>query len=96
VTVAIDIVDEAHSLTIAMRHLAMDAALRASLGQAARAYWEAEHSEARMTDAFARVMADAAAAPDPQAELPRHLLPDPSSHVAHVLADIPSISCEFF
>ncbi len=96
VTVAIDIVDEAHSLTIAMRHLAMDAALRASLGQAARAYWEAEHSEARMTDAFARVMADAAAAPDPQAELPRHLRPDPSSHVAHVLADIPSISCEFF
>jgi hypothetical protein len=96
VTVAIDIVDEDHSLALAMRRLAMDETLRASLGQAARAYWAAEHSEARMTDAFARVMATAAATPDPQEDLPEHLRPDPSRHVANVLADLPSISCEFF
>jgi glycosyltransferase involved in cell wall biosynthesis len=96
VTIAIDIVDEDHSLALAMRRLAMDETLRASLGQAARAYWAAEHSEARMTDAFARVMATAAATPDPQEDLPEHLRPDPSRHVANVLADLPSISCEFF
>lgn len=96
VTIAIDIVDEDHSLALAMRRLAMDETLRASLGQAARAYWAAEHSEARMTDAFARVMATAAATPDPRGDLPGHLCPDPSRHVANVLADLPSISCEFF
>jgi glycosyltransferase involved in cell wall biosynthesis len=96
VTIAIDIVDEDHSLALAMRRLAMDETLRASLGQAARAYWAAEHSEARMTDAFARVMATAAATPDPRGDLPGHLRPDPSRHVANVLADLPSISCEFF
>jgi hypothetical protein len=79
-----------------MRRLAMDAELRTSLGRAARAYWQAEHSEARMTDAFVRVMTKAAAMPDPHAALPRHLRPDPSQHVTDVLADIPSISCEFF
>jgi glycosyltransferase involved in cell wall biosynthesis len=96
VTVAIDIVDEDHSLTLAMRRLAMDAELRTSLGRAARAYWQAEHSEARMTDAFVRIMTAAAEIPEPQAALPRHLRPDPSRHVADVLADFPSISCEFF
>jgi glycosyltransferase involved in cell wall biosynthesis len=96
VTVAVDIVDEDHSLTLAMRRLAMDAALRASLGQAARAYWRAEHSETCMTEAFARVMAAAAEMPEPRAALPFHLRPDPSRHVANVLADIPSASCELF
>lgn len=96
ITVAIDIVDEDHSLALAMRRLAMDETLRASLGRAARTYWEAEHSEARMTEAFARVMATAAAAPDPRVDLPEHLRPDPSRHVADVLASVPAISCEFF
>jgi glycosyltransferase involved in cell wall biosynthesis len=96
VTVAIDIVDEDHSLALAMRRLAMDETLRVSLGRAARAYWEAEHSEARMTEAYARVMTTAAAAPDPQVDLPDHLRPDPSRHVADVLTSLPAISCELF
>jgi hypothetical protein len=41
-------------------------------------------------------MTAAAEIPEPQAALPRHLRPDPSRHVADVLADFPSISCEFF
>ena len=47
-TVAIDILDEDHSLLIAFRRLAGDAAERANIGRAARLYWETEHSEAKM------------------------------------------------
>ncbi len=39
VAVSIDILDEAHSLTLALKRLTTDAALRARLGAAARAHW---------------------------------------------------------
>jgi glycosyltransferase involved in cell wall biosynthesis len=59
VTVAIDIVDEDHSLRLAMRRLAQDPALRTSLGRAARDYWQREHSLEGMTDDYERVMREA-------------------------------------
>jgi len=52
VCIAIDIVDEDHSLRLAMRRLAQDAALRATLGRAARAYWQREHSIDAMADDY--------------------------------------------
>jgi len=76
VTVAIDILDEDHSLRVAMRRLATDPALRASLGDAGRRYWEREHSMPRMVDDYERVMAEAAASPIPHVTLPSHLVND--------------------
>jgi glycosyltransferase involved in cell wall biosynthesis len=58
VCVAIDILDEDHSLRLAMRRLATDGDLRTRLGRAAREYWARTHSVEGMADdyesAFAR------------------------------------------
>ena len=60
-TVAIDIVDEDHSLRLAMRRLATDAGLRRELGRAGRAYWTAHHSVDRMAGDYHRIIEGAAA-----------------------------------
>ena len=73
VTVAIDILDEDHSLRLAMRRLAADASLRASLGRAAAEYWERQHSPQRMFDDYRRILARAQQASVPIVDLPRHL-----------------------
>src|SRR3954469_8213906 len=76
VTVAIDILDEDHSLRLAMRRLATDRSLRNSLGEAGQRYWEREHSMPRMVDDYERVLAEAAAVPVPKVSLPPHLVND--------------------
>jgi glycosyltransferase involved in cell wall biosynthesis len=73
VCVAIDILDEDHSLRLAMRRLAADADLRAALGAAAREWWTREHSLEAMVADYERVMRDAASRPDPVVELPAHM-----------------------
>ncbi|HVL68397.1 MAG TPA: glycosyltransferase family 4 protein [Vicinamibacterales bacterium] len=73
VTVAIDVLDEEHSLRLAMRRLAADPALRDRLGRAAAAYWRREHSHEAMLADYDRVIARALATPDPPARLPAHL-----------------------
>jgi glycosyltransferase involved in cell wall biosynthesis len=75
-TVAIDIVDEDHSLRVAMRRLASDADLRERLGAAARQYWHRHHSIDAMIDDYRGLIARAAESPAPPAaleSLPRHL-----------------------
>jgi glycosyltransferase involved in cell wall biosynthesis len=56
IAVAIDILDEAHSLQLAMRRLALDATLRARLGAAAAEYWHREHSLQRMLEDYRQVI----------------------------------------
>jgi glycosyltransferase involved in cell wall biosynthesis len=73
VCIAIDILDEDHSLRLAMRRLAADGALREQLGRAARAWWMREHSLEAMVDDYERVMHEAASRPDPVVDLPAHL-----------------------
>ncbi len=73
VCVAIDILDEDHSLRLAMRRLATDAALRGELGRAARTWWAAGHSVEIMVEDYERVMRDAARRPDPVVDLPAHM-----------------------
>ena len=73
VCVAIDILDEDHSLRLAMRRLAADGALRGSLGAAAREWWRREHSLDAMVEDYEQVMRDAASRPDPVVELPPHM-----------------------
>ena len=63
VAVAIDILDEAHSLRLAMRRLAGDDALRARLGAAAADYWQREHSMERMLDDYRGAIGRAIARP---------------------------------
>ena len=77
IAVAVDILDEDHSLRRAMLRLAGDASLRESLGRAARKYWEAHHTTAHMVADYERVLARTATMPLPQSRLPSSLRPDP-------------------
>jgi glycosyltransferase involved in cell wall biosynthesis len=91
VAVSIDILDEDHSLELAMRRLALDAPLRERLGAAARRYWEATATLPLMLEDYARVLANAAArpAPDPaRIGLPAHLLEDHASHGRRIVAEL--------
>jgi glycosyltransferase involved in cell wall biosynthesis len=75
-TVAIDIVDEDHSLGLAMRRLAADADLRTRLGAASRTYWIQNHSVDVMLDDY-RALLDRAQSSSPAMSpdsLPSHLL----------------------
>ena len=65
VTVAIDLLDEEHSLRLALDRLTSDPELRNSLGRAGRAYWEREHAPAKMVEDYIRVINRAAALPPP-------------------------------
>ena len=85
VTVAIDILDEAHSLRLAMRRLASDGALRAELGAAGRRYWEAGHSMPRMVEDYRRMLVTAAALPAPEVMRPAHLVTNGDRVVRRVL-----------
>ena len=73
VTIAVDILDEDHSLRLAMRRLARDADLRVQLGANAREWWQREHSIEAMVDDYVRVLHAASARPLPQPDLPAHL-----------------------
>lgn len=79
VTIALDILDEDHSLRLAMRRLATDAELRARLGAEGQRYWEREHSVGTMLSDYRRVLPIAAARPVPRVDLPAHLVVDGGS-----------------
>jgi len=74
--VAIDILDEDHSLRLALRRLGTDRELRDTLGAAARAYWQEHHSIATMVDAYRGLIAAAIEQPARAVELPAHLRED--------------------
>jgi glycosyltransferase involved in cell wall biosynthesis len=87
VTIAIDILDEDHSLRLAMRRLATDPALRASLGAAGQRYWEREHSMPRMVEDYERVLIEAAALPAPRVTFPEHLVSNGERVLNEVLSE---------
>ena len=87
VTVAIDILDEDHSLRLAMRRLATDEDLRASLGAHARAYWNREHSMPLMLEDYRRAIADAATLPAPGPRMPAHLVNSGDATLRRLLAE---------
>jgi glycosyltransferase involved in cell wall biosynthesis len=88
VCVAIDVMDEAHSLRLAMRRLASDPELRQSLGAAGRAYWQREHSVEGMVADYRAALADAIATPVPRPTLPSHLVNDGEDRLNLLLADV--------
>ena len=74
--IAIDILDEDHSLRLAMRRLATDPDLRGTLGEAARTYWMTHHSIAAMVADYRRLIARAVTCDVPHPSLPSHLVND--------------------
>jgi glycosyltransferase involved in cell wall biosynthesis len=94
IAVAVDLLDEDHSLAIAMRRLALDATLRAELGAAARRHWAAGHTIGHMAADYERAI-EAAAAVAPAADsarwgrpLPAHVTADHSVHARRLAAEV--------
>ena len=83
--VAIDILDEDHSLRLAMRRLGTDPALRASLGAAARTCWQENHSIDAMGADYRALIAEAVRHPAPAVSLPAHLLDDRSGTLERLI-----------
>jgi glycosyltransferase involved in cell wall biosynthesis len=90
VGVSIDILDEDHSLTLAIRRLATDDTLRAALGANARALWaerfRLEHMVARYEEAIARAVETTV--PDGRAILPPHLVSTGAEHAESLVKEI--------
>ena len=90
-TVAIDLVDEDHSLRLAMRRLGTDRDLRAALGLAGRAYWTAHHSIDCMAGDYRRVLEQAASISTDSTSripLPDHLLDGGGHTVERIMREV--------
>jgi glycosyltransferase involved in cell wall biosynthesis len=74
--IAVDILDEDHSLGLAMRRLATQPALRERLGHAAAEYWRREHAPEHMVEDYLALIDRALHRGVPQPALPAHLLAD--------------------
>lgn len=87
--VSIDIVDEDHSLRLAMRRLATDARLRTALGQSARKLWMERFTLDRMVSGYRGAIEAAGAVPPPDSgtstRLPAHFFTDGTEHTARLL-----------
>lgn len=86
VCVAVDLLDEDHSLRLTLRRLLRDAALRAALGCAGRVWWEARHSPDATIEDYRRVIALASEQPLPDVPLPAHLIDDGTRTLDRLLA----------
>lgn len=88
IAVGIDVLDEDHSLRLALRRLVADEDLRHQIGAAGRRHWSLHHTVEKMTEDFERVIALALCRPSPDVLLPEHLRPDPFAHAAQVVQRI--------
>jgi len=89
IVVSIDLRDEEHSLTVAMRRLSADGALREQLGEAGGTWCRAHTAARPAADAWQRILSDAAALEPPPrpAGWPAHLNADGTEHARATLAD---------
>jgi glycosyltransferase involved in cell wall biosynthesis len=87
VCVSIDILDEEHSLQLALERLVTDIELRHTLGRAAREWWATHHQLKTMADAYDRVLREAAHTDPPPVALPRHLVTDGSTRAESIIAE---------
>ena len=89
VCVAIDILDEDHSLMLAMQRLAVDAQLRRELGENARSLWNERFKLESMVTAYERVLSDALQLAIPRRNaLPPHLLRDGTRKARELLTSM--------
>ena len=90
IAISIDPRDEEHSLMLAMRRLATDAALRGSLGAAAGA-WAREHADLRtVATEWRRILREATQLTSmvSPAELPSHLVDDGTGTARAILGEV--------
>jgi len=89
IAISIDPRDEEHSLMLALVRLANDAALRASLGRAARAWWEQHATVGRAVHGWQALLDEARTLPAPPrpAGWPAHLDADGGGLAATILDD---------
>ena len=88
VAVSIDLLDEEHSLQLAMERLATDASLRRRLGDAARTWWHTHHQLGPMADAYVRFVTAALETPAPDVVVPAHLKDDGSRLAKRLATDL--------
>jgi glycosyltransferase involved in cell wall biosynthesis len=92
VGVSIDILDEDHSLRLAIRRLATDAKLRSTLGSNAKALWAERFRLERMAagyrETIARAIETPIPAPDIRATLPPHLRSSGTEHAESLVKEI--------
>jgi hypothetical protein len=86
VAVSIDVLDEAHSLQIALDRMLWNRRLRERIGRAARVWWEAHHRLEPMAEAYERLFERAVAIEPPNPALPSHLVEDGTSKAQALLA----------
>lgn len=90
--VSLDILDEDHSLRLAMRRLGTDAQLRDALGRSARRLWLARFTLERMVQGYREAIDAACAVPVPdksmRTRLPRHFSTDGTEHAARLLGEM--------
>ncbi|MBL8139692.1 MAG: glycosyltransferase family 4 protein [Acidobacteria bacterium] len=88
VTVAIDVLDEEHSLGLAMVRLARDTELRHALAANAHAHWQRHHTLEAMRDGYEAALAAIATTPRVSRPRPVHLDRDGTDVVARISAHI--------
>ncbi len=86
IAVSIDVLDEDHSLTLALKRLTTDGALREQLGASAADYWRARHTLEHMVSDYETVMQRTIGQSRAQSELPEHLRPESVAHTRDILA----------
>ncbi|OFW15105.1 MAG: hypothetical protein A3F70_17975 [Acidobacteria bacterium RIFCSPLOWO2_12_FULL_67_14] len=89
VGISIDVRDAEHSLMLALRRLAADPALRASVGAAGQAWWGRHATVAHATAAWRALLGEAASldVPLPPAGWPAHLRADGTERARSILRD---------
>jgi glycosyltransferase involved in cell wall biosynthesis len=90
VCVHVELIDDINMLRLALRRLAQDAGLRASLGAAARGYWAEHATMSVMARDYEAAIASAAAATDPgkPEAWPAHLTADGSATARALTAEV--------
>ncbi len=100
VGVSIDILDEIHSLKLAMRRLATDAPLRSSLGSNARALWASRFRLESMAAGYASTIENALRASIPEtgsrAEWPEHLRSTGAEYAEEVVRHVAGTGAALF
>ncbi|HUE87858.1 MAG TPA: glycosyltransferase family 4 protein [Vicinamibacterales bacterium] len=88
VAVSIDLLDEEHSLQLALERLATDEPLRRRLGDAACTWWRTHHQLGPMAGGYVRLIAAAMETPAPHVSLPPHLKDDGSRQARRLATDL--------
>lgn len=90
VCVSLDILDEEHSLRLAMQRLAADPRLRVRLGREALSVWARRFTLDRMVAGYRDLLERAMKTPvppAPRADLPAHFRADGTEHAARILRE---------